>query len=424
MAVLLITAMVLGACTPAPAAESNKPVKLVVLTHWGEESVLKPMQARFDEYHALHPNVTIEYQTVTFDQLLPKITTARAAGVSPDIIHFYNLWEPDFVKGGGLAEPPQDVQMDIQANYGKGSVAAVTVNGKAYGYPTEIDTYLLVYNKKQLQEAGISAPPTTWDELKNMACKLKKTTADGKVERAGFALMPGWDSGVVHPFLALLWSGKGQYLTSDLKKTAFNSPEGLATLKLYTDMIKEKCADPAIGSFNDFVNGKASMIIMANWFRSTLKDSFVDKYENVGVANIPTGPGGTSVTLQYNWLWGVDSNSKNKDEAWKLVKWLNTPAKEGAASPTGDFLTSALGAMPSRISDQKALADRLSDDFLKAFIASTATSIPEPVVLGGQEVKTALQTQIEAAWYAKKTPEQALQDAAAEGDKVLAEKNK
>lgn len=429
LAVLLTAAMLLGACAPAAApttanapTEPAKPVKLVVLTHWGEESSLKPMQAKFDEYMKLNPNVTIEYQTVTFDQLLPKITTAKAAGVSPDVLHFYNLWLPDFVKGGGLAEPPQDVVMDIQTNYAKGSVAAVSIGGKPYGYPTEINTYLLVWNKKQFADAGISAPPKTWDELKDIACKLKVTGSDGKVERAGFALMPGWDSGVVHPFLSLLWSGKGQYLSPDNTKTAFNSPEGVSLLKLYNAMISEKCADPAIGSFNDFVTGKASMIIMANWFRATLKDAFVDKYENVGVAPIPTANGATSTTLQYNWLWGVDSGSKNQAEAWKLVKWLNNPASSGAASPMGDYLTSAMGAIPSRTSDQQALADRLGDDFLKAFTASTANSIPEPVVLGGQEVKTSLQTNIEAAWYGKKTPEQALTDAAAEGDKILAEK--
>ena len=84
----------------------------------------------------------------------------------------------------------------------------------------------------------------------------------------------------------------------------------------------------------------------------------MDSYENVGVAPIATGPDGKSTTVQYNWLFGVDAGSKNKEEAWKLVQWLNSPAGEGAASPMGDYLTSALGAIPSRVSDQTALADR------------------------------------------------------------------
>lgn len=402
--------------TPVP-----KPVKLTILTHWGEESLLKPMQAKIDEYMKLNPHVTIEYQAVTFDQLLPKIVTARAAGISPDIYHFYNLWTPDFVKGGMLSVPPEDTLDDIRANYTPGSLKAVTYADQIWGYPTEINTYLLVYNKKMFQEAGISKPPATFQELKDAACKLKQVGEAGTVTRAGMAVMPGWDSGVVHPFLSLLWSGGGQYVADDYSKSLFNSPAGLKTLTLYTDMVKEQCVDPSIGSFNDFVTGKAAMIIMANWFRSTLQGSFVDGYENVGVVPIPTDGGAKSTALQYNWLWGVDNGSKNRDEAWKFVVWLNTPSAEGQASPMGDYLTSALGAIPSRVSDQVALADRLSDEFMKAYVASTSTAMPEPVYAGGQEVKTALQVEIEAAWYGKKTPEEALLFAAEEADRILAE---
>jgi multiple sugar transport system substrate-binding protein len=436
---LVLAAMLLAACGPAATPEivevtrvvekekevvvtpTPAPVKLVVLTHWGEESVLKPMQARLDEYMELHPNVTIEYQTVTFDQLLTKITTARAAGISPDVYHFYNLWMPEFVKGGMMAVPPEEVVADIRANYGAGSIEAVTYAGQIWGYPTEINTYQLIYNKKILEEAGYDRPPETWDELKEMACNISEVDAGGTVTRAGFLVIPGWDSGVVHPFLSLLWSNGGEYLDAEGTKALFDSPEGLETLQLYMDMIEDKCADPAI-SWGDFPNSKGGMVIMANWWQATLKDTFQDGYENVGVAPIPVGPSGESTaTLQYNWLFGVDNGSKYRDEAWKLVEWLNTPATAGEASPIGDFLTSALGAIPSRVPDQEALADRY-DDFLQAFVDLAAVARPEPVVLGGQEVKTTLQTEIESAWYDQKSVEQALADAAEEANRILEEK--
>jgi len=397
-----------------------EPVKLVVLTHWGEESVLTPMQARFDEYMQLNPHVTIEYQTVTFDQLLTKITTARAAGISPDVYHFYNLWMPEFVKGGMLSVPPDEIVADIRANYGTGSIEAVSYMGQIWGYPTEINTYQLIYNKKLLQAAGYDSPPENWADLKEMACAIKQQDSDGNVTRAGFLVIPGWDSGVVHPFLSLLWSNGGEYLSADGTQALFDSAEGLATLKLYTDLLENKCTDLGI-SWGEFPSGKGGMVIMANWWRATLMATFEDGYENVGVAPIPQGPNGQSATLQYNWLWGVDNGSKYREEAWKLVEWLNTPVKEGEASPMGDFLTSALGAIPSRVPDQEALSDRF-DDFMQAFVDSTAVARPEPVVLGGQEVKTTLQIEIEAAWWGEKSPEEALTKAAEEANRILAEK--
>jgi multiple sugar transport system substrate-binding protein len=425
MATLMVFSLVLSACQGAVAtqATSNEPVKLVVLTHWGEESLAAPMKALLDEYTKANPNVTIEYQAVTFDQLLTKISTSRAAGSAPDLIHIYNLWMPDFVKGGALAAPPEDVVADIKANYSPGSIQAVTVNDQIWGYPTEINTWQLVYNKKMFADAGLSEPPKTLDELKDYACKLTKKKADGTLEHTGLAVLTGWDSGVVHPFLSLLWSNGGQYLAPDVSKADFNSPQAKEVLQAYSDMIKEGCVDPGLGGgFNDFVTGKSAMVIMANFFRSDLKNSFVDGYENVGVAPIPIGPSGDkSVALQYNWLWTVDKTSKHADEAWKLAKWLNTPRGEGKASPMGEYLTSALGAIPSRLSDQTALSDTLSDFFLQAYLNSASSSQPEPVLVGGQEIKTALQTQIENTWYDKASIDEALQSAATEADQILSE---
>lgn len=426
MATLVVFSLLLSACggaaaTQAPAA--NEPVKLVVLTHWGEESLATPMKALLDEYTKANPNVTIEYQAVTFDQLLTKISTSRAAGTAPDIIHIYNLWMPDFVKGGALATPPEDVVNDIKSNYSPGSIQAVTVKDQVWGYPTEINTWQLVYNKKMFADAGLSEPPKTLAELKDYACKLTAKKADGTLEHTGLAVLTGWDSGVVHPFLSLLWSDGGQYLSPDLSKAEFNSPQSKEILQTYSDMIKEGCVDPGLGGgFNDFVTGKSAMVIMANFFRSDLKNSFVDGYDNVGVAPIPVGPSGNkSVALQYNWLWTVDKTSKNAAAAWKLVQWLNSPRGEGKASPMGEYLTSALGAIPSRLSDQKALSDTLSDFFLKAYLDSASTSQPEPVLVGGQEIKTALQTQIENTWYDKASIDEALQSAATEADRILSE---
>jgi multiple sugar transport system substrate-binding protein len=426
VAMLLILGLLLGACQSAPATNaptSNEPVKLVVLTHWGEESLATPMKALLDEYTKAHPNVTIEYQAVTFDQLLTKISTSRAAGTAPDIIHIYNLWMPDFVKGDALAAPPADVVEDIKANYSPGSVSAVTVNNQIWGYPTEINTWQLVYNKKMFADAGLSEPPKTLAELKDYACKLTEKNADGTLVHTGLAVLTGWDSGVVHPFLSLLWSDGGEYLAPDQSKAMFNSPQAKEVLQAYSDMISEGCVDPGLGGgFNDFVTGKSAMVIMANFFRPDLQNSFVDGYENVGVAPIPVGPSGSaSVALQYNWLWTVDKTSKNAEEAWKLVKWLNSPRGEGQASPMGEYLTTALGAIPSRLSDQKARADTLSDFFLKAYLDSTSTSQPEPVLVGGQEIKTALQTEIENTWYGKKSIDEALQSAASEADRILSE---
>jgi multiple sugar transport system substrate-binding protein len=417
--VLLIVALALT--LSAVGVKAQDQIKLTLLTHWAEQSTLKAQQAMFDAYMKANPNVTIELQTVPFDDLLTKINTGNTAGTNPDIYHVYNLWLPDFIKGGLLATPPDDMVKMIKANVPESVINGITVNGQVWGFPTEINTYLLLYNKKLLQEAGFTDPPKTWDELKKMAVAMTKKDSTGAVTQVGFAVWPGWDSGIVHPFSALLFSDGGQYLSDDFSKTAFNSPQGKETLQLYADLLKEGGMDMSMPAA-DFPNGTVGMVIMADWWRATLQTSDKIKYDDVGVAPIPVGPSGKdSVTLSYNWLWSVDAKSKHPDEAWKFLQWINSETAAGKGSPMGDYLVHALGAMPSMLYDQKAFQSDLSDHFLAPFVASTAVARPEPVIAGGQEVKTDLQTGIEGLLTGLSDVDTALQTAADEGDAVLAE---
>ena len=404
------------------AAAQDK-VKLVVLTHWGAQEQKEPLEQIFAEYEQLNPNVDLELQTVAFDELLTRITTGQLGGDAPDIYHFYNLWLPDFVGSELLATPPEAAVGDVQAAYSEGTVGGATYNDQLWGYPTEVNDYQLIYNKQMLQEAGIETPPATWAELSDAAVKLTKKDADGKVTQAGLLLLSNWDSGVVHPWTSLLWSNGGEYVAGDYSAALFDEAPGLETLQMQLDLIE---SGSVMISSNlddaDFESGRAAMTIMANWWGATLRASELG-IENVGVAPIPHNEGDQSVALQYEWLWGVGKNSDHAEEAWAFLQWLNSP-RDGAAasSPMGDFLTSALNAIPGRVSDQQAHADLLNDPFVKPFVDALATSRSEPIIPGAQEIKTSLQKQIESAWFGEKSAEEALSSAAEEADRILQEK--
>lgn len=421
---ILMVLVVCGLLLSIASVSAQDAITLTILTHWGEEGLLAGQNAMFDEYMAANPNVKIELITVPFEELLTKIVTGRTAGTAPDIYHLYNLWLPDFTgEGGMLAAPPEDLVKEITANTSQGVVDGITSNGQVWGYPTEVNTYLLLYNKRLLSEAGYDAPPATWSELEEIAAKITRKDDTGAVTQVGFGVLPGWDSGIVHPFSALLLSNGGQYLTSDFTATSFNSQQGQETLQLYTNLLENGGMDMSVSGW-DFPNGKVGMVVMANWWRATLQASESIKYDSeVGVAPIPVGPSGDeSKTFSYNWLWSVDTGSPNQEAAWKLIQWMNSEKEAGKGSPMGDYLVHALGAIPSMLYDQAAFSSDLSDFFLSAYVASTEVASPEPVVAGGQEVKTKLQTEIEAVLNGLEDGQTALETAALEGDSILAEK--
>jgi len=268
----------------APRASAQGITKLTVLTHWGEAAVKDALEPIFAEYTAQNPGVQIEHQTVAFAELLQRITTGRLGGSAPDIYHFYNLWLPDFAGSDLVAPAPAAAVADITAAYSQGTVGGVTYNEGVYGFPTEVNSYQLIYNKQLLQQAGVEQPPATWAELRAAAQKATKKDASGKMTQAGYLMVPtkGWDSGVVHPWTSLLWSNGGQYVADDHTKATFNDAAGLETLQLELDMIKDGSVDLGL-VMEDFIAGKAAMITMANWWGAALRAGMTGGIENVGV---------------------------------------------------------------------------------------------------------------------------------------------
>jgi multiple sugar transport system substrate-binding protein len=393
-------------------------VKLTVLTHWGQAAQKEPLEAIFQTYMDANPGVEIELQTVEFAELLKRITTGALGGDATDIYHIYNLWLPELSQSGLLATPPESVSADVSSGYAPGTVAGATYADTIWGFPTEVNVYQMVYNKAMLDTAGV-AVPASLSELRDAAAAC--TIRDGdNLTQAGFLFQASWDSGVVHPFTSLLWSNNGEYVNEDNTEVLFNQQPGVDVLQVECDIFADGSALTGVPEDGDFEAGRAAMTIMANWWGAQLKASDIGM-ENVGVAPIPVGEGGTSTALQYEWLWSVSGTSANAEAAWNFLTWLNTPAAEGNSSPMGDFLTSALNAIPGRTSDQEAHTDVLGDDFVAPFVAALATARTEPIIPGAQEIKTGLQTQIESAWFGETDPQTALNTAAEQANGILAE---
>lgn len=411
----------------AEAGGSGKTTTIKILTHW-DAANSKAFLDKVKAYESVNPNVKIELQNVPFGELLKKITVSNISGEGADIYHIYSAWLPELTNSKSIEAAPEDFVADIKAGYGQNIQDSVSVGGSLYGYPTELTAYALNYNKRLFQEAGLTAPPKTWDELLDYAQKLTKVE-NGQVVQQGFGVISGWDSGTVHPWLALLNSNGGNFISADGKKTELDSPQALETMKLYKKLVDSKATNldmsPANASttgayMNNFELEKTAMIIMANWWKSSLQTTMGDKYKNVATAPIPVGPSGTdSVSVFYSWLYSVNAKSQNKEEAWKFLQWVNSPQSEGKSSIQGDWLLSQ-GIIPSRTSDQEAHKAELGDEFMKTYVELLQKAKPFPIVNNASEITTALQKKIETVLFATSTPADAINGAVSDINGVLA----
>jgi len=122
-------------------------------------------QAMADAYTAEHPNVKINITVMENEAFKAAIQTNIQSGDIPDL---FQSWG-----GGGLRDQvAAGVVRDISSeaapfigDLGEGAVKLYQVDGKQYGVPFNAGMVGFWYNKDLFAQAGIDAPPATWDEL-------------------------------------------------------------------------------------------------------------------------------------------------------------------------------------------------------------------------------------------------------------------
>src|SRR5690606_15077945 len=229
-AVLLILAVALtvgligcNTASDSSSTDNNGVVTLTLMTHYSQQQE-KELKKYIDQWNKEHPNIQVKHKSVAdFSKLLPTIMAQQTSGQQADILHIYSLWGGQLAKSNVLAQPPADVKSDIEANYPSAAIKGATVDGKVLGYPTEVQTYDLYYNKKLLKDAGFTNPPSTWDELYQVAKAVTKRK-NGKIVVEGFGLKSSTvTAGVVHPYLSLLYTAGGRLINEDGTKAELDS---------------------------------------------------------------------------------------------------------------------------------------------------------------------------------------------------------
>ena len=121
----------------------------------------------FAAFAKTYPNITIEKQSFTYNDLLDKIRTAALGKAAPMVARLTLLWAPELAAKGFLNElKPEDVGYPT-SEFWPGAMKSVIWKGKTYGIPTNNETMALIWNADLFEKAGFDPdkPPATWDDL-------------------------------------------------------------------------------------------------------------------------------------------------------------------------------------------------------------------------------------------------------------------
>lgn len=439
IALALPSALLASGCA-APHQGTGRPgdpIVLTLLSHYASGELKQALQGPVDEWNATHDRVKVRTTAVEFSDLLTTFMVRQAAGQGADILHPYCLWNGQLVRAGVLRPAPAEHAGDIRSGYGAAAVAASSVGGTVYGYPTEVQTYALYYNRRLLREAGLDGPPRTWRELEEAALRTTRRDRYGNTLVQGFGLSTYDDSTTVGQTLALLNAAGGRFVAADGRSTAIDSPAGRAVFDLEHRLVVEGASAPGVNVYRAFPSGQVAMVVSAGWWTGNLKSLMGADYRDVGVAPVPVPEAGDRrATLSTGFMLGVNTASAHPGEAWEFLRWLNTEkvgarnAGKRATATRMSRLQVSVGSLTGRADDMRTLlggggvgggkvdgggagsagsaAAKDGDPNLLPFLDALAYAVPEPNVPGAQQAKSLLRKNIEALWTGQQSVDQAL----------------
>lgn len=321
----------------------------VTVTWWHittDEGQAAVWQSLADSYMADHPNVNVEITILENEAFKTKMTTVVQSGEMPDI---FQSW------GGGVmneyiaAGLMKDITADLDADGGAwrntfstGALGVYSLDGKNYGVPWDMGMVGFWYNKDLFAQAGIDAPPTTWDEL------LEDVTALKAAGITPIALGEGdkWPGHFWFGYLATRICGQDGFQSAALRNGGSFTDDcfveaGNMLLELNA---LEPFQDGFLGAtYGDqstvMGNGQAAMELMGQWAPGSQAGNSADGNglgDNLGFFAFPAVDGGNGAGTDA--FGGGNGFGVGKDagpEAIDFVKWLTSVEAQIACAEAG-----------------------------------------------------------------------------------------
>ena len=398
-AALTATALALEGCgrsedTPSGGSQATTTVSegpaTGNLTVWAMGTEGENLPKLMQQFQQANPGVKVTVTPIPWDAAHSKFTTAITAQSLPDAAMVGTTWMGEFADLDALDATPSSLDT---SGFFEGANETTKVGDTNYGVPWYVETRLVYYRKDLAAKAGITTPPTDWDGLKSMA----KAMQDKAGAQYGINLQPG-GTGSWQTVMPFSWSAGAAITGADQKEFTFDTPEMQEGLKYYQSFFTDKLAGtdlPPNQTEAQFVSGKVPMFISGPWMAGSIAKLGGEKIKpNIGVFQLPKNKTATSFVGGSNFV--VFKDSKNKDSAWKLVKWLS----DAKTQASWFKLSTDLPAVKSAWEDPSIASDPLLPVFGKQLEDAKAP----PAIVTWEQVATAFDAEVEKMVKAGQSP--------------------
>ncbi len=315
----------------ASAKSKNRADGRIYVQYWdlwtGFEG--EAMQRVVERFNASQDRIWVEKQIIS--DINQRFLMAVSGNNAPDIASIFQTSVPSFAEKGALL--PLD---SLAKEHGVGADRYVPIfwqlchwRGHLYALPTVASTLALHYNKKMFREAGLDPekPPRSIKELDEMAERLTRRDAKGRLVQLGFApIEPGWwPQTWAYWFGGDIWDGR--------ESLTLNSEAYIHALE-WVQSYSKKYGPAELDSFqngfgpfaspqNPFLSGLVAMELQGVWMHN-----FIEKYNpslEYGIAPFPSSEPDRMATLVESNILVIPSNAPHPREAFEFLAFVQRP---------------------------------------------------------------------------------------------------
>ncbi len=345
-------------------------------------------------YHDKTGN-TLDVQVVSWNDIDQQSSTMIQNNNPPDILNL-NAYA-SYAKDGLLYSSDDVLSSDVKSDLLPNFVTSGTYDGKLYGMPDLSSSRALFYNTALFQQAGISKPPTTWDEFEQDA---KAVTALGN-GTIGYAEPLGPEESQAE-FSIWAFNNGGNWKTDGA--WSINSAQNVQTLEFLkklavTDKVTQNNpgkTNRTDGAFPLFTSGKAGMIVGFSPLQAQLDKDAKVRY---GIAPMPTNNGGAPASYGVTDYLMAFKKSGNQDAVKAFYDLYYQPDQVNTFIKQEGFLPVTKSGVQTFQSDTSLSV------YLQNLANTKLTPTDDPK---WDTVKLAVQQQLGAAVAASGSPQQVL----------------
>jgi multiple sugar transport system substrate-binding protein len=282
-------------------------------------------------------------------EMFTKIMQEYRAGTGAyDALNVIPAWMPDLAQAGALEvlDPYvdkygyRDELKTIAPTYRDNQM---TVGGKIYGFPDDGDVFVFYYRKDIFARDDLKkafkakykydlAPPKTWKQFDEIGSFLTEALKSEGIYGASMFREPGYGNFM---FQERFRNEGGKFFDAATMKATINSPVGV---KVFTEWRNEnRFMPPGVEKFGFvenlavFLEGKSAMTMSwppygrfaAGYLSEEKALSWVPKSKIAGKVGYALPPGGHP-ELAAGFALSVASTSKQKEQAYLFIQWLNS----------------------------------------------------------------------------------------------------